>query len=255
MRLVLAATLALPLAAAPTAAHADALLTQALANGGAYNPAEWAYVSTTQVWTGGTTVVGDAVHKLRDGARPRPPLRSERVVLFDPTKPAGQRSRVVREAVDKQVQVNSDENEEFPAYSELAKLVQGTPKLVAQTATTATYRGWVDPGKVRNFGSVDIESSDPLPPLAGTFTVRKTGPGAPYVQTVVIALPTGEEGRGNAVGKVRQMSFGFRYAPHAEKGVKLLQAFGMDSSLQGLGLVTIDFSLLTKVAGYRYVGK
>jgi hypothetical protein len=255
MRLALAASLALPLAAAPSAAHADALLTEALANGGAYNPAEWAYVSVTKVWTGGTTVVGDAVHKLRDGERPRPPLRSERVVQFDPTKPAGQRLRVVRETVDKQVEVRADETDDFPAYSELAKLVQGTPKLVAQTSTTATYRGWVDPAKVRNFGSVDIESSDPLPPLAGTFTVQKSGPGAPYVKSVVIALPTGEKGRGNAVGKVRQMSFGFRYAPDPQKGVKLLQAFGMDSSLQGLGLVTIDFSLLTKVAGYRYVGK
>lgn len=251
MRLILAAA-ALSL---PAAAQADALLTQALANGGAYNPADWAYVSTTQVWTGGTTVVGDALYRARDGERPRPPLRSERVVLFDPSKPAGQRTKVVRETVDKQVQVRSDETDEFPAYSELAKLVQGTPKLVAQTAATATYRGWVDPAKVRNFGSVDIESSDPLPPLAGTFTVQKRGPGAPYVKSVVIALPTGEKGRGNAVGKVRQMSFGFRYAPDPQKGVKLLQAFGMDSSLQGLGLVTIDFSVLTKVQGYRYVGK
>lgn len=251
MRLFLAAALA----TVPAAAHADALLTQALANGGAYDAADWAYVSTTQVWTGGTTVVGDALHKMRDGERPRPPLRTERVVQFDPSKPVGQRTKVVRETTSKEVKVEADESDDFPAYQELAKLVQGQPKLVAQTSTTATYRGWVDPAKVRNFGSVDIESTEPLPPLAGTFTVQKTGPGAPYVKSVVIALPTGDKGRGNALGKVRQMSFGFRYAPDPQKGVKLLQAFGMDSSLQGLGLVTIDFSLLTKVSGYRYVGK
>jgi hypothetical protein len=29
----------------------------------------------------------------------------------------------------------------------------------------------------------------------------------------------------------------------------------MDSSLQGLGLVTVDFSVLNKVGNYRFVGK
>jgi len=251
MRLILTAALV----SLPAAAHADALLTQALANGGAYSPADWAYVSTTQAWAGGSTVVGDALDKFRDGERARPPLRSERVVQYDPSKPAGERTRIVRETDSKEVQVKADEGDEFPAYGELAKLVQGAPKLVAQTATTATYRGWVDAAKVRKFGTVEIESSEPLPPLAATFTVQKTGPGAPYVRTVVMALPTGDRGRGNALGKVRQLSFGLRYAPDAQKGVKLLQAFGVDSSLQGLGLVTVDFSLLTKVSGYRYVGK
>ena len=56
------AVLALLAAAAP--AHADALLDQALANGGAYDPVEWAYVSTTRVRAGGDNVIGEAV----DGA-------------------------------------------------------------------------------------------------------------------------------------------------------------------------------------------
>ncbi len=244
------------LAAAP--AHADALLDQALANGGAYDPAQWAYVSTTQVWAGGSTVVGDALDRVRQGERSRPPLREEKVVRFDPSRPAGERQRVVYGKTGDNVRVEADEKDDLPAYSEMRQLIQGEPKLVAQTATTATYRFNVDPRQVRKIGGADlnIDSDTPLPPLTGTAVVQKGDRFGPYVKTLVVALPTnGGKGRGNAAGKVKQLSFGFSFAPEPTRGVKLLQAFGMDSSLQGLGLVTVDFSLLNRVAGYRYVGK
>ncbi|MFC3711466.1 hypothetical protein ACFOMD_02720 [Sphingoaurantiacus capsulatus] len=249
--------LLLPAAAIAAPAHADALLDQALANGGAYNTADWAYVSTMEVWTGGSTVIGDAIDRAQEGKRARPPLRERRVTSYDPSKPAGQREKTLYEKDAKDVHVATDEDDDLPAYSEMQQLVQGEAKKVGETATTVTYRFSVDPRLVRKIGSADIDiEGDSLPPLAGTGVVQKTGPGAPYLKTLVVALPTNDgKGRGNAAGKVKQLSFGFRFAPEAKNGVKLLQAFGMDSSFQGLGLVTVDFSVLNKVTGYRYVGK
>ena len=249
-------------------AAADALLDQALANGGAYAASDWAYYSTMKVWTGGSTVVGDFFDRAETGQRDRPPLRETRVVAYDPSKPAALRTRVVRESGDGPVKVQGkngdgdsgderDKPEEFPAYSEIRGLMDGPATLASQTAATATYRFKVDPKKVRKFGSadIDIDSDTPLPSLAGRLVVRKTGPGAPYVQSVVVALPTGTRGRGNAAGKVKQLSMGLSFAPDPVKGVKLLRALGIDTSLQGLGLVTVDFSVLNKIEGYRYVGK
>ena len=81
------------------------------------------------------------------------------------------------------------------------------------------------------------------------------GPHAPYVKTVTVWLPTGDKGRGNAAGKIKLMSMGFRFEPDPAKGTQLLRAFGFDTSLQALGLMTVDASFLNKVDGYRYVGK
>jgi hypothetical protein len=248
----------LALAAAPAHADADALLDQALANGGAYDPAQWAYVSTMQVWAGGSTVVGDALDRARTGERARPPLREQKVVRYDPSLPPGQREKVVYSKSSEDVIVHSDEDDDLPAYAEMRQLIQGQPKRVGETATTVTYRFAVDPAQVRKIGGadLDIDADTPMPPLAGQAVVQKTGPRAPYVKTVVVALPTNDgRGRGNAAGKVKKLSFGFRFAPDPQRGVQLLRAFGMDSSLQGLGLVTVDFSVLNKVADYRFVGK
>ena len=252
------ALLALPATLIAAPAHADALLDQALANGGAYNESDWAYVSTMQVWAGGSTVVGDALDRAKDGKRARPPLRDEKITSVDPSKPVGQREKVTYNKSSKQVVVQTDEDDDLPAYGEMRQLIQGTPVKIGETATSVTYRFSVDPKQVRKIGGADIEidSTDPLPPLAGTAVVQKTGAGAPYIKTMVVALPTHDgKGRGNAAGKVKQLSFGFRFAPDPAKGVKLLQAFGMDSSLQGLGLITVDFSVLNKISGYRFVGK
>lgn len=250
--------LALPFTLVAAPAHADALLDQALANGGAYNSADWAYVSTMQVWAGGSTVVGDAIDRAKSGKRARPPLRDQKVTNVDPSKAAGQREKVVYQKDSKQVVVNTDEDDDLPAYDEMRQLIQGTPTKIGETVASATYRFKVDPKQVRKIGGadLDIDSTDPLPPLTGTAVVQKTGAGAPYIKTLTVVLPTHDgKGRGNAVGKVKQLSFGFRFAPEPTKGVKLLQAFGMDSSLQGLGLVTVDFSVLNKVSAYRFVGK
>lgn len=254
------ALLALPAALTAVPAHADALLDQALANGGAYSSDDWAYVSTMQVWAGGSTVVGDAIDRAKDGKRARPPLRDQKVVHYDPSKPAGEREKVVYQRDSKQVavQTEDDEDDDLPAYGEMRQLIQGTPVKIGETAASATYRFKVDPKQVRKIGAadIDIDSKDPLPPLTGTAVVQKTGKFAPYIKTMVVALPThAGKGRGNAAGKVKQLSFGFRFAPEPSKGVKLLQAFGVDSSLQGLGLITVDFSVLNKVSGYRFVGK
>ena len=252
------ALLLLPAVLIAAPAQADALLDQALANGGAYNSADWAYVSTMQVWAGGSTVVGDAIDRAKRGERARPALRDQKVTSVDPSKPAGQREKVVYQKDSKEVVVDTDEDDDLPAYGEMRQLIQGTPVKVGETVASATYRFSVDPKQVRKIGGadLDIDSTDPLPPLTGTAVVQKTGAGAPYIRTIVVALPTHDgKGRGNAAGKVKQLSFGFRFAPEPTKGVKLLQAFGMDSSLQGLGLVTVDFSVLNKVSGYRFVGK
>lgn len=246
------------IAAVAAPAQADALLDQALANGGTYDPAQWAYTSRMQVWAGGSTVVGDALDRVRNGERARPPLRDEKVIRYDPSRPTGQRQKVVYAKDSKQVQVDTDETDDVPAYGEMQQLIQGQPKLIAQTATTATYRFAVDPAQVRKIGGaeIQIDANDKLPPLAGTAVVQKGGKFGPYVKTVIITLPKSDgKGLGNAAGRVKQLSFGFRFAPEPARGVKLLQAFGMDSSLQGLGLVTVDFSVLNRLADYRYVGK
>lgn len=246
-----------PLAVAAPA-HADALLDQALANGGAYDPAQWAYVSTMQVWAGGSTVVGDAFDRARTGARARPPLRDQKVIRYDPSRPPGEQQKVVYSKNSDQVHVDTDENDDLPAYGEMRQLIQGEARRIGETAATATYRFAVDPRQVRKIGGadLDIDSDTAIPPLTGTAVVQKTGPRAPYVKTIVVALPTNQgKGRGNAAGKVKQLSFGFRFAPDPQRGVQLLQAFGMDSSLQGLGLVTVDFSVLNKVGSYRFVGR
>lgn len=251
---------AAPLALAGVPASADALLDQALANGGAYNAADWAYVSTMKVWAGGSTVVGDAIDRAQTGKRARPPLRDEKVVRYDPSRPPGEREKVVYSKDSGSVHVNTDDDEDddLPAYGEMRQLIQGQPKRIGDTVATATYRFAVDPAQVRKIGGadLDIDSDAPLPPLTGTAVVQKTGPRAPYIKSVIVALPTNDgKGRGNAAGKVKQLSFGFRFAPEPTRGVQLLQAFGMDSSLQGLGLVTVDFSVLNKVSNYRFVGK
>lgn len=249
-----------PFALAAVPAQADALLDQALANGGAYKAADWAYVSTMQVWAGGSTVVGDAFDRVRNGQRARPPLREQKVVRYDPSLPPGQREKVVYSKNSDVVDVETDEDDELPAYGEMRQLVQGKPKRIADTVASATYRFAVDPAQVRKIGGADLDF-DPdtgaaMPPLTGTAVVQKMGPGAPYIRTLLVALPNNDgKGRGNAAGKVKQLSFGFRFAPDPQRGVKLLQAFGMDSSLQGLGLVTVDFSVLNKVGNYRFVGK
>jgi hypothetical protein len=256
MRLRLLAALAPFAIAAP--AHADALLDQALANGGAYDAADWAYVSTMKVWAGGSTVVGDAIDRAHSGKRARPPLRDEKVIRYDPSRPPGEREKVVYSKDSKSVHVDSDEDDDLPAYGEMRQLIQGEPKRIADTVAIATYRFAVDPAQVRKIGGadLDIDSDHPMPSLTGTAVVQKTGPRAPYIKTIVVALPTNEgKGRGNAAGKIKQLSFGFRFAPDPQRGVQLLQAFGMDSSLQGLGLVTVDFSVLNKVGNYRFVGK
>lgn len=238
-------------------AHADALLDQALANGGAYDPAQWAYVSTTRVWAGGSTVVGDALNRVRTSERARPPLRDEKVVRYDPSLPPGKREKVLYGKSDSNMRVEADENDDLPAYADMRQLIQGEPRIVGRTDATVTYRFSVDPSQVKKIGGadLDIDTDTPLPPLAGTAVVQRTGPFAPYVKTVTVALPAGDRGLGNAAGKVKQLSFGFRFAPEPTRGVKLLQAFGVDSSLQGLGLVTVDFSVLSRIADYRFVGR
>ena len=248
-------------AAGPAAA--DQLLDAALANGGAYSGNDWAYYSTTKVWAGGSTVVGDMIDKTTQGHRDRPPLRETRVISYDPSKPLALRTTAVRETGSDHphVKVNHDNQDKddkaFPTYAEIRTLIDGPATKAGETASTATYRFKVDPAKVRKFGSADIqvESDTPLPKFAGTLTVQKTGVGAPYVSSVIVALPTGTKGRGNAAGKVKLMSMGLRFAPDPVKGVKLLQALGLDTSLMGLGLVTVDLSVLNRIEGYRYVGK
>jgi hypothetical protein len=254
MRLALVSLSAL-LIAAP--AHADELLDKALANGGTFDPADWSYTSTMRVWAGGSTVVGDAFDRIGDGQRARPPLREERVTRVDPSKPAGERRKVLYKKGGGQVHADG-EDDALPTYAEMRQLIQGSPRLVASTPTTATYRFAVDPAQVRKIGGakLDMDGGTALPPLGGRLTVRKDGAHAPYIDTVVVALPTnGGKGRGNAAGKVKQLSFGFRFAPEPQRGVKLLQAFGMDSSLQGLGLVTVDFAVLNRIADYRSVAR
>lgn len=268
---VLASPAWLVLAAAPV--QADVLLDQALANGGAYAPAEWAYVSTTKVAAGGTNVVGDAWHRLTDGARAKPPTRNTRVVTFDPSKPAGSQqvvieddtapSREARRALNTRegrgdTLIHSDEDDRLPSYADMRQIVKPDAAKVADTVATATYRFKVAPKDIRTIGSadIDIDSDTPLPMLDGTAVIQKTGPFAPYVKTVTVALPTnGGKGRGNAVGKVKQMSMGFRFAPDPKRGTKLLRAFGFDTSLQALGLMTVDVSTLNTVASYRFVGR
>ncbi len=251
--------------AVATPASADQLLDMALANGGAYSGSDWAYYSTMKVWTGGSTVVGDFFDKAHTGKRDRPPLRETRVIAYDPSKPAALRTKVIRDSGDGHVKVagdherdrEKDKAEDFPAYSEIRNLMNGPATKARETATIATYNFKVDPKKVRRFGSADIEinTDSPLPLLNGTLTVRKTGAGAPYVSSVIVSLPTGDKGRGNAAGKVKLLSMGLSYAPDPVKGVKLLRALGFDTSLQGLGLVTVDFSILNRIEGYRYVGR
>lgn len=262
MKFVLAAAAA----ALSFPASADQLLDAALANGGAYSGSDWAYYATTKVWAGGSTVVGDLIDRTTNGVRDRPALRNTRVIFYDPTKPQELRTKVIRDSDQEGPQVrvkpghkrSKDRKiEDYPNYSEIRGLIEGQATKTGETARTATYRFQVDPAKVRKFGSADIQidSKAPLPKFAGTLTVQKSGVGAPYVSSVIVALPTGNKGRGNAAGKVRLMSMGLRFAPDPVKGVKLLQALGLDTSLQGLGLVTVDLSVLNRIEGYRYVGK
>ncbi len=247
-------------------ASADQLLDAALANGGAYSGSDWAYYSTTKVWAGGSTVVGDLIDRTTSGARDRPDLRNTRVIYYDPSKPEALRTKLIRDSGEKgpEVRVKADREgrkdrkiEDYPNYSEIRGLIEGQATKTGETTRTATYRFQVDPAKVRKFGSADIQidGETQLPKFAGTLTVQKAGVGSPYVSSVIVALPTGKKGRGNAAGKVRLMSMGLRFAPDPVKGVKLLQALGLDTSLQGLGLVTVDLSVLNRIEGYRYVGK
>lgn len=242
--------------AAATPASGDALLDQAFANGGAHQQADWAYYATTKVWTGGSTVVGDLYDRATSGARARPPLRESRIVSYDPSKPAGKREVVLRETGDHvRIDENGKDGGDLPAYAELPKLVQSNVRRVADSVATATYRFTMDPAQVKRFGSAKLEFDKDvkLPPLAGTLTVRKLGVGAPYVSSMVVALPAGQRGRGNAAGKVKQLSMGLSFAPVADGKVKLLRAIGFDTSLQGLGLVTVDFSILHRLENYRRV--
>ncbi len=254
-------------------AHADALLDAALAHGGAWSPNDWAYVSTTRVAAGGSSIVGDTWSRLTTGAREKPATRTVRVVSFDPSKPEGSRQVVLsdssapptrtkrqlnlREGRNDGGMIQTDENDNLPAYEELRPLIPANAKRVADTVATATYRFQVDPKKIKHIGSadIDIDTDSALPMLTGTAVVKKTGPFAPYVSTMTIVLPTGDRGRGNAAAKVKLLSMGFRFAPEPKTGTQLLRAFGFDTSLQALGLMTVDMSALNRVDGYHYVGK
>ena len=263
--LILATFVAVP-------AQADALLDQALGHGGAYSPGDWAYVSTTTVNAGGSTLIGDVWNKISTGARSQAPRRNIRITTYDPSKPKGERQVVLQDdsgpsddakrALNTRkgrndTMIHTDEDERLPSYDDMKQLVKRDARRTGDSFATATYRFTVDPKDVRHIGSADfnIDSDTPLPPLTGIARVQKTGPFAPYVSTVTVYLPTGDRGRGNAAAKVRLLSMGFRFAPDPGRGVQLLRAFGFDTSLQALGLMTVDVSTLNRVGGYRYVNR
>jgi hypothetical protein len=231
-------------------ASADALLDSALANGGAYDANQWAYVSNTKLWSGGSTVIGDLWDRMVHGARQKTPLRVSQTVTFDPSKPSGTRQSV-RVSVGDSAVIDTDEKDGVPAYSELRQLVQGRPQKLAETAATVTYRVKIDPTRVRKLGAADFEMEGDLPSLDGRIIVVKTGPHAPYISVIRAELPKGAVG--NAAGKIKHFSFAFRFAPDPQTGVQLIRASGIDASVQGLGLVTVDMSALNRLGSYRKV--
>lgn len=249
MRSTLIAATLLASSISSTSAFADALLDKALANGGGYDRSDWAYTSTTRFWGAGDNVVSEAFRDRRSAGLGRPD--KERVVRFDPSLPKGKQLVVLRETRSASIHVNSDEADELPRYAEMRELIQGTPKRIADTPTQATYSFDVDPSKVKKIGSADLDIDIEGVRLAGRAVVQKTGLHAPYVKSVTVALPGV---RGNAAGKMRQMSLGFRFAPDPKRGVQLMRAFGFDMNLQALGLVSADIATLNRVGGYRYVG-
>ena len=259
-------------ASAATPAAADALLSQALANGGAWSPDDWAYVSTTRVNAGGSNVVSDAWSRATSGSRASAPTRNVRVVTYDPSKPEGQRQVVLSDdsatppAVNKSLNIrkgrndtfiHSDESDRLPSYDDMRQMVSSDAAKIGDTVATATYRFTTPLKNIRHIGSANIDvvgDSGGRIMLSGTAVVQKAGPGAPYVKSVIVYLPTGDRGRGNAAGKIRQLSMGFRFAPDPTRQVELLRAFGFDSQFQALGLVSVGASVLNRVDGYRFVG-
>lgn len=261
-------TILLVAAAYTTPAQADALLDQALANGGAWSPDDWAYVSTTRVNAGGSNVVSDAWSRATSGGRAAAPTRDVRIVTYDPSKPEGQRQVVLSDGnnvpsknghvvvIGSNGSVSSRENDRLPSYDDIRQMVKPGAAKIGDTVATATYRFTTPLKDLRHIGSADLDiDTDTAVILNGTAVVQKTGPHAPYVKSVIVYLPTGDHGRGNAAAKIKQLSMGFRFAPDPARGTELLRAFGFDSSFQALGLMSIDASFLNRVDGYRYVGK
>jgi hypothetical protein len=122
---------------------------------------------------------------------------------------------------------------------------------LTETATAAIYRVSIDPQRIKKLGAADLDIEGDLPNLQGHVTVVKTGPHAPYVSLIRADLPKGSIG--NAAGKVKHFSFAFRFAPDPKTGIKLIRASGIDASVQGLGLVTVDMSALNRLKAYRKV--
>ena len=249
MRSTLIAAALLAASFSSTSALADALLDKALANGGRYDRSDWAYTSTTRFWGTGDNVVSEAFHDRRSAALGRPD--KERVVRFDPSLPKSKQLIVLSQTGSDSVHVETDEADELPRYSEMRDLIQGSPMRITDTPAQATYAFAVDPSKVKKIGSADLDVDIEGVQLQGRAVVQKTGPHAPYVKSVTVFLPGA---RGNAAGKMRQFSLGFRFAPDPKSGVQLMRAFGFDMNVQALGLVSADFALLNKIGDYRYVG-
>lgn len=237
---------AIVLAALVTMAHPavagtlPATLEQALQGSELDQAAAWSYRKTAVVSTMGKKEV--------------------RVVTrWDMSKPAGQRCTVESVEVlrgDKSEAKNEkpcSEDKDRETYGDLSKMLHdGKVEPVSENDTEAVYsvvptkdnKGFHMGGTTINIG--DNEDKD----LIGSVHVTKTGPGAPYVDQLVLRL---KEPQGNLIASVSKLNITYTYAPDEATGIKHLRSLGLDLDMTMFAVLNITTVVHTRYDEYKRI--
>ncbi len=221
--------------AAPAQAQDD-LLQEALAKTDRQSEKGWAFTRTVRVNAEDSIVV--------------------MVERFDPSKPPGQRRSVleVYDGDDPDVTAESYEGDvdvDMPLYSELGDYLENGVELVSQNSEEAIYRVLPDDAGKHRFGGVNIDAGDLEESLAGQLTVKKTGPGAPYVSTVSLRLNEEKDG---FLYDMEAFDLTYHFAPGPDEKTMLLQDFFLKLDMSFLIFFDLNIEIDSEMTDYEYVG-
>lgn len=181
------------------------------------------------------------------------------VTRWDMSKPAGQRCTVESVEVLKGDKSEAEgekpcsEEKERQTYGALSKMLHdSTVEPVSEDDAGAVYS--VVPAKDDkgfHMGGVNINIGDnDTKDLVGTVHVSKTGPGAPYVDRMVLRL---KEPQGNLLASVSKLDITFSYAPDEATGAKLLRGMDLDLDMTLFAVINITTVMHTRYDEYKRI--
>lgn len=180
----------------------------------------------------------------------------EVITRHDPSKPEGEQVTLISitpaDEENKSHSVDEHGDKDIPNYADLGELVEEGVELIREDDQVAVYR--VKPNKDGHsfkFGNIDVETDDIGEDLKGELTVVKGE--KPYVSDVkfFIDAPHGSVW----LAKVKQLDFGFTFAPEGPDETMLARSFKMDMDMTTLVFINIAIDLDMAFSDFVYVGE